>query len=133
METNQANGVDLLKTVGACFLAPIVWLIGAMLGGGIYAIVNSIFTVIRPGIIQFFAVIIGTWVGMYAARVACDSWLKGYHAQTVFFIFAVLCIGAGYFEFIVLPLDLSRFSSYAQVIMMGISSYMLFWKYEPIA
>lgn len=132
MDDKQVNGIDLLKTIGACFLAPIMWIIGAMLGGLFFTITNSILTVIRPEIIQFFAAVIGTFAGIYVARISCDRWLKGYNPQVVFVVFAVLFLGLGYFEFVMLPLEWSRLDSYVQLLLLAFLSYIMFWKNEPI-
>ncbi|GAO39229.1 hypothetical protein SCH01S_28_00880 [Sphingomonas changbaiensis NBRC 104936] len=132
MEAQQATGAGLLKTLAACLLAPIALIVVAMLWGGVNAILMNIFTVIRPGIIGFFSVLIGTVAGMFAARIACDKWLSGYHPQVVFVVLALLGFGGLLFELFFVPFDGAKINSYVQLGLIALFSYHLFWRYEPI-
>ena len=132
MEANQASGTDLLRTIGACILAPIATLIGAALAGGLWFLLNFAFTVIRPEVLGFIAAIIGGVAGMYAARFACDSWLKGYIPQAVFFVYAIFLSIMLYLYLFVIPFEWNKLASYAQLIVIGFLSYRFFWVVDPI-
>ena len=132
MTTPQATGIELLKTVAACILAPVTAAVGAAIAGLLWYFMNFAFSVIRPEILGFFAAIFGSFVGMYAARAICDKFLGGYIPQAVFFIFALIVTLSSYTYIFVLPLEWIKLGSYAQVAIIGFLSYVFFWKAEAI-
>jgi hypothetical protein len=132
MEAQRATGAGLLKTVGACLIAPIILFFVALVWGGLNGIMMSIFSFAPAGVISFFSVVIGTSAGMFAARIACDKWLVDYSPQVVFFLFALLSIGALLFELLYVPFDMTKINSYVQIALIAVLSYVLFWTYESV-
>ena len=132
MTTPQATGIELLKTIAACILAPIVAAVGAAIAALLWFFLNYAFSVIRPEILGFFAGVFGSFVGMYAARAACDKFIFGYLPQAVFFVFALIVAFYIYLYVFLLPFEWINLVSYAQVLVVAIMSYFLFWKAEVI-
>lgn len=132
MATPQATGVDLLKTIAACIIAPVTAVVCAVIVGMIWFWMNSLVTVIRVEIIGFVASIIGAVAGMYAARGICDKFLDGYIPQAVFLVFLAIFLFLAYIYIFFYPFEWDRAGSYAQVAVMGFFSYVLFWKGDPL-
>jgi hypothetical protein len=120
---DQSSGTFILQTVVAIVLAILVFAVVSTLAAGILYITERVLTVMRPGIIAFFALIVGSWVGMQLARVACDAVLRGYSERSVFVTFAVLVAAGLAFEFIFVPMRLEQINSYAQLITAGIAAF----------
>jgi len=70
------TGTLVLQTIVAMVLALITYVIVATLAGAFFYFMNAALTVIRPGIIQFFAAIVGSIAGMIVAKIACEAVLK---------------------------------------------------------
>ena len=122
----------IVNTVAASVAAPIVCLVVSAVSGGLFAIVQTIFTVLRPGIIGFFAVIIGTCMGMAAARMTCDRFLSPYQNGVVFVVFALLVIAGTTFMILYRPLTAEQINSYVQLVVLAFMAYVVFWRYDDI-
>jgi hypothetical protein len=130
VEEAQGRGTLTLQTTVAMVLALIVYVVVAVLAGTLFYLIQTGFTVIRPGITQFFSVIIGSAIGMMAARKACDKVLRNYAGRAVFIMFAALAAGIAFIEVVYVPMQWNQINSAAQVITAIVVSYTLFWKGE---
>ncbi|PBB36765.1 hypothetical protein [Mesorhizobium sp. WSM3868] len=89
-QTNNSKGSLLLQTLVAMVLAFVVYMVVATIACMVIYFSQTLLTVVRPGIIAFFAMVIGSVIGMIAARKACDTVLRGYSGKVVFVMFAGL-------------------------------------------
>ncbi|ESY89081.1 hypothetical protein X739_01360 [Mesorhizobium sp. LNHC220B00] len=117
-----------LQTIVAMVLALVVYLVVATVAGMGIFLIQYMLTVIRPGIIQFFAVLFGSVVGMTAAKAACDAVLRGYSGKAVFVMFAVLGLAAVVMEIFFVPMQLNQINSVGQLVAGIITAFVYFWK-----
>ncbi|PBB98372.1 hypothetical protein [Mesorhizobium sp. WSM3862] len=133
MEAAQGSkGSLLLQTVVAMVLALVVYLIVATIAGMIIYFTQTLLTVVRPGIIEFFAVTIGSFVGMMAARRACDTVLRSYSGKAVFLMFALLTAAALATEIFLVPMQLNQINSLGQLASGMFAAFIYFWKNEAL-
>lgn len=130
-DSKTSSGAHIGGTVLAFFITPIVLSLVAIVVGFLWAFLNTATTVVRPGIIGFFAAITGGVAGTYAARISCDSVLKSYAKRAVFVEIALLVLGLLFFEYM-LPLSWDRLAPVAQILAVAATGWTLFWKDEDI-
>lgn len=82
-------GALLWQTALAVIVAPVIWMVVTLIVAFLLSFWNRLMTVVRPEIIDFFAVIVATIVGMVAARAACDKFFKHYSRRPIFVIFVL--------------------------------------------
>jgi hypothetical protein len=121
-----------INTVAASVAAPIVCLIVSAIAGGLFALIQTLFTVLRPGIIGFFAVIVGTCIGVIAARTTCDKFLTPYQTGVVFVVFAVLVLAGLTLMLLYRPLTVDQINSYVQLMVLALMAYVIFWRQAEI-
>lgn len=129
MEVVQTSKGSLaLQTAVAMVLALVVYLVVATVAAVLIFRVQSFMTVIRPEIIQFFAAIIGSVIGITAAKAACDTVLRGYSRKAVFVMFAILTVAALAMELFLVPMQINQINSLGQLVAGTISAYLYFWQ-----
>lgn len=122
------SGEIIIKTAAASIAAPIICVVVSAVAGALFAVAQTLLTVMRPGIIGFFAVIIGTVAGVAASRGFCDKFLTPYHARSVFLVFVLLVIAGLFFLVAYVPMSLEQINSYVQLIVLSLMTYMVFWR-----
>jgi hypothetical protein len=122
------KGTLALQSAVAMVLALVVYVVIASLASMAIYFVQSFMTVIRPGLIQFMAIIAGSFVGMMAAKSACDAVLKGYSSRAVFIMFVVLIAAMVIVEVGFVPMNMNQINSGAQLIASWIAAYSFFWR-----
>ncbi|TRC91141.1 hypothetical protein FJV80_04260 [Mesorhizobium sp. WSM4310] len=133
MEAIQTSkGSLLLQTLVAMVLAFVVYMVVATVAGMAIYFVQTLLTVVRPGIIAFFAMVIGSVIGMTAARKACDTVLRGYSGKAVFIMFAALAAAALAAELFLVPMQLNQINSLGQLAAGIITAFVYFWKNEAL-
>jgi hypothetical protein len=125
-------GTGVFRTIAASIAAPIVCLVVSAVAGGLFAIFQTLTTVMRPEIIGFFAVIIGSVAGVSAARGVCDKYLTPYRTGVVFVSFIVLVIIGLIFELVYIPPRMEQINSYVQLIALAVTSYIIFWRGDDV-
>ena len=125
-------GTGAFRTIAASITAPIVCVIVSAIAGGLFAVFQTITTVLLPGIIGFFAVIIGTVAGMAASRGVCDRFLTPYRTEVVFVSFVILVVSGLIFELFYVPPRLEQINSYVQLMVLAVTSYVVFWKGDHV-
>jgi hypothetical protein len=125
-------GTGVFRTIAASIAAPIVCLVVSVVAGGLFAVIQTLTTVLRPGIIGFFAVIIGTVAGVAASRGLCDRYLTPYRTGVVFVSFVVLIVAGLIFQLVYVPPRMEQINSYVQLIVLAVSSYVVFWKDDDV-
>ncbi len=129
MEVVQTSkGPLALQTSVAMVLALVVYLVVATVTGVLIFLIQWSMTVIRPGIIQFFAATTGSVAGMAAAKGGCDSVLRGYSRRAVFVMFAILTVAALAMELFIVPMQLNQINSLGQLVAGTIAAYVCFWQ-----
>lgn len=117
-----------LQTLGAVIVAPLAWTATALVAGGVFSVLNRIFTVVRPEIIDFFAAMFAAVIGMVAARASCDKLFKRYSRPAIFVEFAVLAAaGVGFVLFFVSN-PVSPVTSTAQCLLVAYMAFVFFWQ-----
>lgn len=117
-------------TIAASIVAVVVLTVVSGVVGLLASFFYSIFTVIRPGIIEFFALIIGSIAGVAAARASCDAIFKVYSPKTVFVVIAAICAAGLAFELLGLPFGWARVNPIAQLVAVSWFSFLAFWRDE---
>lgn len=128
----KAEPRGVFKTIAASIAAPIVCAVVSAVAGGIFAVIQTVTTVLRPGIIGFFAVIIGSVAGVAASKEVCDRFLSPYRAEFVFVSLVALVLAGLIFELVYVPLRIEQINSYVQLVVLAVASYAVFWKGEYV-
>jgi hypothetical protein len=128
MAVVQKTGLGFIKTLAACILAPLSCEVSSVSVRFIIFTTNRLLTDIRPEIIAIYAAIAGSCAGIFGARWLCDRWLHGYLHQAIFFLFLALISVFMYFYVFVIPFTWTALPEYAQVCIVLILDYLLFWK-----
>jgi hypothetical protein len=111
-------------------MALMIYVVVAIVIGGLVGLFNTLTTVMRPGIIGFISVVVGASAGISAARWACDEWLSLFYPRAVFFMFLALCVAGTGFELAFIPFDATKINSYAQLVVTAIAAYAAFWQMD---
>jgi hypothetical protein len=120
----------MAKTVGACVIAPLIYVIGATIVGTLFALIQDFLTVLRPGIIVFLSSIVGGIAGMHMAKEVCDRLLQPYRLRPVFLVFAALVIAGSLFNVLYFPIEWHLVISFVQAVVAAVMAYHLFWTAE---
>lgn len=128
MQTDRQAGKTFTHMMLAPPLALIIYVIAAIVIGGLVGIFNTLTTVMRPGIIGFISVAVGSLAGISAARWACDEWLPLFYPRAVFFMFLSLSVAGVAFEIAFVPFDATKINSYVQLVVSALAAYAFFWQ-----
>ena len=126
-EASRVTGAHFGGTVVAIVVAVVVLAVISVVVGMLFGALQYYVGGMHFEAAIFFGVIFGGVSGVHAARVACDAILKSYSMRAVFLAFATLCClsfaGEAYKGF-----DWGSISRVAQILAIGITSWMIFWK-----
>ncbi|MGB7126606.1 MAG: hypothetical protein WBD42_07255 [Methylovirgula sp.] len=86
----QFGGAFALQTIVAMVLALIAYTIVCAIVFVACFIIYRVLSIIRPEIIEIMGAVIGSVVGMYAARLACDATLRDYSGKAVCIFFEII-------------------------------------------
>lgn len=80
---HRNRGAFILQSVVASVFALIVLAIIGTLEAWLVVAVSNLFTIFRPRVIEFVAMVLGGGVGVVAPRRACDAVLRDYSGRAV--------------------------------------------------
>jgi len=127
LQGERRRGAEVGGTIVALIIAPIVLAVVAIVVGFVFTVTHVIFTVIRPEVIGFFGACLGGALGVTAARSACDAVLRHYAPRVVFVELVLMCLVGLVGELVYLPLEWARAAPVAQLVVIIMSAYGLFW------
>lgn len=127
-QRTKTTGTLIMQTIVAAILALVVYFIVSTLAAMAIYYLQVLFTIIRPGILMFMAVVIGSFVGMNAARWSCDAILRDYSGRAVFVFFALLAVVLAFGEVMFVPRSWNQLNSAGQLVSALVASYWLFWR-----
>jgi hypothetical protein len=130
METSQSSGMGLLRTMSAVVVSLVVFAIVSTLFSVLYSLFLVRWTIFDSVAANIMASIGSVVVGIVAAKAACNAWLRGYSAQSVFIVFAILGVLAAFSQLVLQQLAWEKLPHYLVTITILVTSYILFWKNE---
>ena len=99
--------------------------------GFLLSIWNQVMTTVRPEIVDFFAAIVATIIGMLAARAVCDKIFKVYSKRPIFvlfILFALLSVVGMATELLSLGKLQTPITVSAHLIAMTVAAWVIFWR-----
>lgn len=124
----QVRGRPWWHTAAACGLSLIVWMAVSFVVGGFLTVLQTILTVLRPGIVGALAAAAGGFAGVEAAEYVCDRWLRSYSGRAVFLALCCFFLADVAAEILYVPPQLGQIATALQLIVSVLAAYGTFWK-----
>lgn len=84
--------VVLWQTALAIPLAFIAWMLGILIGGGLFALLSGAPLIPQNDFNKVWLLSVAAWIGVWAAYHSCEWLFKSYSRWAVFFVFIIAAL-----------------------------------------